>query len=364
MTEKKPRLYTIDLIRFLAASMVVLYHFCFRGYNKDEFISLSYKLLEPVVKYGYLGVDIFFIISGFVIYMSIQKSDIRDFIISRISRLYPAYWFCMLLTALVIYFFGESIFSVNIYQVLVNLSMIQEGIGVPHVDGVYWSLFIELQFYLLTGIFLMINKNRNMTFMMVLLISCSFIYYFFPNIFKLNVVFKLLKFLTFPEWNGYFVSGMCFYLIYSKKQKLYHYLFLVLSTINTILFSIERSIIKSESFENEFSPVIIIAILTFSYLLFYMISTDRLIFLNSSRFLSLGVLTYPLYLIHQNIGYIMINFLDDYLNKWLLLILIIMFFLIVAFIIHKFIEDPLGKKIRNKLKTHFLINTYKRLNLK
>jgi peptidoglycan/LPS O-acetylase OafA/YrhL len=64
------RFYELDLLRFFAALAVVLFHHGFRGYAADHMTDMPYLSLAPAAKYGYLGVDLFFLISGFVILMT------------------------------------------------------------------------------------------------------------------------------------------------------------------------------------------------------------------------------------------------------------------------------------------------------
>jgi peptidoglycan/LPS O-acetylase OafA/YrhL len=71
--QARHRLYHIDLLRFVAALYVVFYHYGFRGFAKDDMSVVQYQPLEGFSKYGYLGVDLFFIISGFVILMTAKK---------------------------------------------------------------------------------------------------------------------------------------------------------------------------------------------------------------------------------------------------------------------------------------------------
>ena len=68
--KKINRIYQIDLFRFIAAVCVVLYHYLFRGWAADNMSDLSFNKIGHFFKYGYLGVNLFFIISGFVIILS------------------------------------------------------------------------------------------------------------------------------------------------------------------------------------------------------------------------------------------------------------------------------------------------------
>ena len=74
------KLYQIDLFRFFAALNVVLFHYTFRGHKADNMSILRIPLLGEYFKYGYLGVYLFFIISGFVIILSIEHNNLLDFI--------------------------------------------------------------------------------------------------------------------------------------------------------------------------------------------------------------------------------------------------------------------------------------------
>ena len=87
----------LDLLRFIAALAVVFFHYTFLNAVRFNQIP-TYPILGDFSKYGYMGVELFFMISGFVILMTtINKSPV-DFVISRVSRLYPAFWIALSLT--------------------------------------------------------------------------------------------------------------------------------------------------------------------------------------------------------------------------------------------------------------------------
>src|SRR5690606_40041197 len=107
-----------------------------------------------------LGVDLFFLISGFVVLMSSWGRTPRAFAVSRLARLYPAYWLAVALTALVTVTLGRDMFEVSPFQVLVNLTMFQSVIDVPNVDVVYWTLWAEMRFYFLILAFAWLGMTR------------------------------------------------------------------------------------------------------------------------------------------------------------------------------------------------------------
>src|SRR5438128_1660502 len=146
----KPRANEIDLLRFLAALAVVIFHYAFRGYVGHS-SSLPYPLLEPAAKYGRHGVELFFMISGFVILMSASSGSLRHFIVSRVVRLYPAYWVCCTVTFTALVLLAKQS-SPTVVQYVSNMTMLtgfdfmQKIAPVPLMDGSYWSLVVEMRF--------------------------------------------------------------------------------------------------------------------------------------------------------------------------------------------------------------------------
>lgn len=117
--------------------LVVLFHFTIRY---DELFGHS-SAPAAALPWGYLGVNLFFMISGFVIFMTLEKTrHSLDFVVSRFSRLYPAYWAAVILTFLLTHYIGLPGKLVGIETALLNLSMVHSFFNVPNVDGVYWTL--------------------------------------------------------------------------------------------------------------------------------------------------------------------------------------------------------------------------------
>src|SRR5689334_19166915 len=97
---------------------------------------------------GQRGVEVFFVISGFAIELSLQSANgARDFLASRAVRLYPTFWAALAVTVLVVQTFGLPDRAISIHDALVNTTMIPGSLGVPAADAVYWTLERELRFY-------------------------------------------------------------------------------------------------------------------------------------------------------------------------------------------------------------------------
>ncbi|MGC5167052.1 acyltransferase family protein [Luteimicrobium sp. DT211] len=148
----RERFALVDGLRLLAALGVVLYHFTARtnpAWHAD--VADLFPNLGGVTVYGALGVELFFLISGFVILMSAWGRTVPAFVASRVGRLYPAYWLGVLSTGFLLLVVWPRK-DLGVHDVAVNLTMAQAAFGVNDVDGVYWTLWTELRFYLLVGL--------------------------------------------------------------------------------------------------------------------------------------------------------------------------------------------------------------------
>ena len=138
------RLHGVDALRGVAAVLVMLFHYTTRYQEK-------FGHVEPPsfdVPWGHLGVNLFFMISGFVIFMTLERTTRpSDFLVSRFSRLYPAYW----VAALLAFAIGRAVPELGAHvtdtQAAANGLMFHNLLGVPNIDGVYWTLEVELLFY-------------------------------------------------------------------------------------------------------------------------------------------------------------------------------------------------------------------------
>jgi peptidoglycan/LPS O-acetylase OafA/YrhL len=131
------RLPELDLLRFIAAFSVLLFH------HIRWAESLDGTVLFQISRFGFFGVPLFFMISGFVILWSAQNKDLLEFAVSRITRLYPTFWICVCLAAIAELSLGNH---VTPFRLLANLTMMPASFGATKMDGVYCALFYELRF--------------------------------------------------------------------------------------------------------------------------------------------------------------------------------------------------------------------------
>ncbi len=101
------RLASLDLLRVVAALAVVAFHYLFRGAAGDPMLDVAYPALAPFALAGYLGVNLFFLISGFVIAWSAEGRDGVNFAIARFARIYPGFVASMTITFVVLLWAGD-----------------------------------------------------------------------------------------------------------------------------------------------------------------------------------------------------------------------------------------------------------------
>lgn len=143
------RITELDALRGVAALAVVLFHFTTRFDQMFGHTSAG-ETAAPVfwAPWGHYGVDLFFMLSGYVILMSLQRSrSAAQFAWGRLTRLYPTYWVAAAFTFTAVSLVGLPGEEVSLRDAVLNTTMLQALLGGRHIDGAYWSLQAEVIFY-------------------------------------------------------------------------------------------------------------------------------------------------------------------------------------------------------------------------
>ncbi|HEX6468407.1 MAG TPA: acyltransferase [Streptosporangiaceae bacterium] len=333
------RLRELDLLRFLAAAAVLAYHYTgFSGGGpwprsaREEFPGVSH-----VTGFGYLGVDLFFMISGFVILMSAWGRGPGEFGVSRLVRLMPAYWISVLLGAAIFAVFGLG--NGRIGTVVPNLTMLQGGLGVRNVDAVYWTLWVELHFYVLMAVLAAVGVTyRNCVVFMA--------GWLFLGLYADEAKNKLLQVLFIPTWNCYFIAGMALFLIYRFGSNLLLWGFVAVGWLMALRWGAWRAGDIFREGTDGGAAVLISAI----FVVMILVATRRLGWLRWRGFTVLGGLTYPLYLVHQQLSLPVLDAIYPRLNKWAALAAVTAAALASAYVIYRFAERPAQAWLRPRLR--------------
>ncbi|MEU1513989.1 acyltransferase [Streptomyces sp. NPDC005811] len=347
---RRPRLYALDGIRLLAALMVAVHHYAgTRRVNQpgnliwDRPVSDIMPSVFRVAAYGWIGVEIFFVISGFVICMSCWGRTPRQFFVSRVIRLYPAYWFAVLFTTAVLAAVPGVWERLAPRDVLLNLTMLQSGSGVQNVDGVYWTLWSELRFYLL---FLAVVW-AGLTYRRVVLFCCL---WGAAAMLAPVAHLPLLELIADPEASWYFIAGLALYLMHRFGQDLLLWGILAMAWLMGQK-ELGRRIDEVEHVGSWRGAVLIFTVFL---LLMVAVALGHLDRIRWRWLVTAGSLTYPLYLIHYAAGTTLINRLRDTMDARLLVALLLAGFLVLSWAVHRWVERPVAGAVKKGLDAAFV----------
>ena len=323
---------TLDVLRGIAASSVLLFHYTY-GYREyyGHILNPKYDFI-----YGNLGVELFFIISGYVIFSSITKvNSAKNFLFRRFSRIYPTFWFCMFVSFFLVILFLPG--HVENYQLKWTATMISSFFGCKPTEGVYWTLLYEFFFYIQIALLLFLKQIDNIIWWGVLQLSLIWINAF-THLF--NIKFCMAANL---DWGMLFFVGILFYKLKNSSDKgkwSIHVLIALcyLTSCITLQFFSER-----------------IAVLIF-FIIFYLFSFGLLDWVKWKPFIFLGSISYPLYLLHMSIGYIIMNAIKGYFtfSPFIFICIPALIVVLLAYFVHRFIETPTNKYLRGNKYLIFL----------
>lgn len=143
------------MARFLAALIVVLYHYAFFSWHEPPGatgvraaigVPVAYPALLPISWWGWVGVEIFFVISGLVICLSAEHQSATAFLRKRVLRIAPALWFFATVSLVATLLYSSAALESVLPMYLRSIVLFPQG---PWIDGVFWTLTVEAVFYVL-----------------------------------------------------------------------------------------------------------------------------------------------------------------------------------------------------------------------
>lgn len=339
------RLGVLDALRFLAALSVVGFHFT--GITPawgDKRAPGAIDGLGHLAAYGAMGVPLFFVISGFVVLMTAWGRDVPQFVASRVGRLFPAYWAAVLI-AMVFAFGVWPAGSVSEghgptkVDALVNLTMLQGSLGVPDLVGAFWTLWTEARFYVLVAVLILIGINRRRILAFAALWP-------FAGLLAAQFHQPLLSTLLISDYAPYFAGGMLLYVIYRDGHDLTSWLLVGVQSLLALKFAVgyyPMAVPRATGWAASTTTVALISLACFAAVA--LATLTRLSTVTASWMTFLGALTYPVYLVHEKIGFFTIHALRG-ASPWAALGAATLAALIVATLLHYSVERPLGGRLR------------------
>lgn len=335
------RIKELDALRGIAALFVVFFH---------------YTMGRPEAHWGFklgvTGVDLFFIISGFVIFMSIQKvSSGKEFAVNRFTRLYPTYWACATVTYIAQLIGNQWFHHTNdpgLVHYLVNLTMFQHYFKVGDLDGPYWTMILEMVFYICMFFLLVFKQVKHVLWyglglLFMIALYCMWLENYYPGI-NWDFVYWFHLFTHFPL----FLAGIVFYRIIHGVGK-WHVNYGILALCFVVQSNLFDNFPKAADF---ISHTEYMMILGFYFLLFILFVNHKLGFIVSKPTLFFGKISFALYLVHQfiSIDFIIPELLKHHWSFWPAAFVALFVSVSLATLITYFIEVPLGKKLNLALR--------------
>ncbi|MER6995014.1 acyltransferase [Streptomyces sp. NPDC000410] len=343
-----PRLYALDALRVVAAVSVMLFHFTGIdaanrtnwGVNPREL----FPSIFPFTTYGSYGVQLFFIISGFVICLSAWGRTPGQFVRARFLRLFPAYWFSVVLAFLAWRALPDGQRKVpSISDSLTNFTMIQVPLDARHLVGAYWTLWVELTFYLifLVVVWKGLDYRRVSVFCWVWLLASVLV--------QKDKTIPLLATFAQPLNTALFVAGIAMYLMYrfGPDLKLWGLLGASWLVMQSDLVEYVDGLRHDRGMDVH--PYVALALVTSFYLLVLAVALRKLEWVSWKWLATAGALVYPLYLLHEELGWAMIRELYGHVGAWATLGITTAVLIVLSWLVHRFVERPSQQWLRARL---------------
>ena len=360
--------YGIDFLRWLAAFVIILYHYSIHFQINDVDYNLFLNYLLKKKEFAPNFVWLFWSISGFVftnIYIS-RNVSIKKFFIARLARLYPLHFLTLLIVAILqilsIINFGHSQenYINDFYHFILHIFFASDW-GLQN-DWSYnvpiWSVSIEIPIYFLFFFSLFYLKRYNFLLPIALII---FFYYLLPYVINF---FEELNIIKFNKWHNlafynfttcifYFFLGSFIFFFLKKFMNFYKELFF-LSLIGTIFCIIILN--TNYTFILAIKKIFPTTVFLISSLIIFFALVDNVIKNFFKNIIIFSNTSYSIYLIHFPLQLIIMIFFKKYsfslelFNKFYIFLIFTLILQIISFFSYKYFEMPMRKLINDKFK--------------
>lgn len=348
---RQVRLPELDVIRVVASVAVVLWHWTFSGWASAEQPTpgVRFEALSQFTRHWFTVPQVFFFISGFVIVASAQTATPWSYLRGRVIRLVPVFWLMCTVTWLAVR--DDAVFGpLGVDTWLLNMTFLTSFAGGPFVDAVYWTLTVEIAFY--ATIWLLMSAGR-------LHQIKGFVLWWVGGGLVVEAVAMghggALGHLGFlARWNCCFAVGICCWLLQQDRaDRFARRLLPVLA-----LLSLRAVWLVTDQFQEHLAPgvdlppwygmAIMLAGLVGLVALALHGPTGWISPRGSARWAVLGSLTYPVYLLHENVGLVLMDRFD-WVDRWLLLGLLFAGLVGICWVVTRAYEEPLVAWLKHRI---------------
>ncbi|HEX7815932.1 acyltransferase [Dyella sp.] len=352
-------------LRAIAALLVVFYHYwgIFFSATVRSIVGVptsfapaqpeyTHHVMAPPLGdffYGVFGVGLFFLISGLVIPISLRNLTVSQFLVRRFFRIYPVYWLCLFVSAC-LYVVSSRYWSTPLSERISapflwrNLPLLHSASGMPSLDFVCWSLGVEIKFYIVFALISLFGRHahRVMTCMVIFSTLCCLVAWIASRQpAQDSMVIQLasdMRFMTFM-----FLGCLFYYVLYGELS--------VKAALGFGLIIYAQFLGINMSYGDGF-PGVLASNYTYALLVFTACYLGRARFKRNRLLDFLADISFPLYLIHSVIGYVVMPILMDnglvYTPAWMVSLGMA---ILAAYGIHRVVEIPanaLGKRLGSR----------------
>ena len=341
------RVAALDGLRFLAASMVLCFHYLGdSSWAWRKWLWQIFPTAHAVASYGFLGVEFFFLISGYVICMSSWGRGLGGYFASRISRLYPAYWAAVVVTAFLLVWNPRYGPPLHRSEFLMNLTMVEQAFGIRQADGVYWTLWVELRFYLLFGLVVWRGVTYRRVVAFCLLWTAA-------TVLASAINLPMLHLIVQDDFSPYFIAGIAMYLMRRYRPTALLWCLVGFSWLlaqNRMTYRVAEGRQETGAHLTWGTATLLV---TFFYAAVLMVALGRLDRVRRRWLTVVGALTYPLYLVHEALGLDLIELLHAKMSPWSLVALATASSVLLAVLIRYLVERPMARPLRHAVERSF-----------
>ncbi|BCX66630.1 acyltransferase family protein [Pseudomonas izuensis] len=305
------------------------------------------KIVPVDFREVYFGLALFFIISGFIIPVSLEKGSRANYVIRRIARILPTAFACTVITALVILFGrlleGNTVAPFSVSSVLANAMLIRDVVGHPYIDTAIWTLEIEVHFYVICFVLSFFSGQKKAWVVLVMALAFLFVSIAYTYCNGPYEVYR--RYLNVIATNGTFLVpmfiGMALYNFNAGNWSVVKTALVVVALLVMNNLTLQYHVGGTSSviyFNHLFATLVFVVLLLLGDKVPYFSFMDKL-----------AEVSYPLYLLHGTCGYVVFYIVYKFLHETAIALLL-SFTVITAltFLVHRTIElpsTPAGKRI-------------------
>ena len=323
------RLKELDALRGIAALSVLLFHYA----NQYQQTYHHLGKIPFTFEVGKYGVQLFFVISGFVIFWTLDRTRrVGDFVLNRFARLYPAYWASLAITVALVAIAGLPNQGVGAWDILLNITMFPDFLSAKAVDGSYWTLQIELFFYAQMLLWYQVGALRRIRWVIAGWLVLATVYAVASL--RGTPLSYTIRELLIVRYAHCFAVGILMYQMRSAGR---------LSAADWLLVAGAHLVSWLT-----WGPVETF-VLGMCTGLFLLMNAGRLGVLANRPLIFLGGISYALYLLHQEIGYIFIAYLERLgLGPLASIFVTTALMILCAWLLSRYLEQPANRFLRRR----------------